>query len=447
MVENYLNHVDYKYAEIARVQNKLQSVLNNQLDNNVNEYLRVALLSRIQKDPEKVYYAEMLEWLSIQNKDFEMALIQAKSIDRRLSEDGVRLFELADICLSNQEYNVAIDAYKSIVKKGEISPLYVDARIGILYAHYLKVTKTHDYSEKDLEDLENEYLLALENYGKNSSTIVIMRYLGHLQGFYLDKPDEAISLLWEAVSIPNASQQYVAECKIELADILLLTGDVWDAKLLYAQVEKSFKNNPIGYEAKLRNAKLSFYIGEYAWAKAQLDVLKAATSKLIANDALFLSILISDNLGTDSVSIELDMYAEADLLLYRNQEEAALTLLDSIMKLSTWHSIFDEVLMKKAEIKIKQRKYEEASLLLTDIVDNYAYDITADNALFMLAELNETHLENPAEAQALYQKLLTDYPGSLFAVEARKRFRNLRGDFETQEPTQEEKLLFNLQPN
>jgi len=241
--------------------------------------------------------------------------------------------------------------------------------------------------------------------------------------------------------------QYVAECKIELADILLLTGDVWEAKLLYSQVEKSFKNDPIGYEAKFRNAKLSFYIGEYAWAKAQLDVLKAATSKLIANDALFLSILISDNLGTDSISPALDLYAEADLQLYRNHHEDALLLLDSILTLGSYHTIFDEVLLKKSEIKIAQGKYEEAAILLDELVENYSYDITADNALFMMAELNENQLNNPEEAQALYQRLLVEYPGSLFTVESRKRFRKLRGDFDTEEPTEEEKLLFNLQPN
>ena len=371
MVENYLDHVDYNYEELSRVQNKLQSVLSNPLDIEVNEYLRVALLTRVQKNPDKVYFSEMLEWLSIQNKDFEMALTQAKSIDRRMNEDGVRLYELANICLSNKEYSIAIEAYKSIIKKGENSPLYIDARIGVLYAHYLKVTTTNDYTNKDLVDLEEEYLLALDNYGKNASTIVIMRYLGHLQGFYLDKMDDAISLLWEAIAIPNAVNQYVAECKIELADILLLSGDEWEAKLLYSQVEKSFKNDPIGYEAKFKNAKLSFYIGEYAWAKAQLDVLKAATSKLIANDALFLAVLISDNLGTDSISPELDLYAEADLLLYRNQRDEALLLLDSILTLDSYHAIFDEVLLKKSEIKIMQGKYQDAAELLGELVKDY----------------------------------------------------------------------------
>lgn len=448
MVESYLNHVDYNYTEMPQVQNKLQSVLSKALDNDVNEYLRIALLTRVQKNPDKVYFSEMLEWLSIQNKDFEMALVQAKSIDRRLNEDGLRLYELANICISNKEYNVAIEAYKSIIKKGEHIPLYVDARIGVLYAHYLKVTETHDYTEEDLVELEDEYLSALETYGKNASTIVIIRYLGHLQGFYLDKAEDAIALLWDAISIPYASKHYVAECKIELADILLLTGDVWEAKLLYSQVDKSFKNDPIGYEAKLKNAKLSFYIGEYAWAKAQLDVLKAATSKLIANDALFLSILISDNLGPDSVTTALDMYAKADLLLYRNKQDEALVLLDSIFTLASWHSIFDEVLLKKSEIKINQGKYEEAVALLDDIVQNYSYDITADNALFMLAVIYDQHFKDETKAMNYYQKLITDYPGSLFVVDARKRYRYLRGDnINPDGMSVEEMFFYDLQPD
>jgi len=446
MVDNYLNHVDYDPADIARIQTRLQNVLHTEKDNEVGEYLRVALLSRVQKDPEKLYFSELLQWLSIQNKDFEMALIQAKSIDRRNNEDGVRLFELANICLSNDAYKVAIDAFESIIKKGKNTPLYVDARIGVLYAHYLKVTKTRDYTEKDLSDLEEAYLSALEEYGRNASTIVIMQYLGHLQGFYLNKPNDAIELLWEAVSIPNANTRFIAECKLELADVLLLIGDVWEAKLLYSQVEKSFKNDPLGYDAKFKNAKLSFYIGEYAWAKAQLDVLKAATSKLIANDALYLAVLIDDNLGVDSVSPALDMYAKADLLLYQNKHKEALITLDSILNSVKWNSIFDETILKKAEIKIELGMYAEASEDLKVIVEDYAYDITADNALFKLAQLNETHLNNPEEAKILYQKILTDYPGSVFVVDARKRFRYLRGDMKYDEMTQEEIFFYDLAP-
>ncbi len=433
MVEEYLNYVDFDYLNISIVEHKLQTKLSDDPDNVVSELLRKSLLKRVQKNPDKLYYAEMLMWLSIQEKDFEMAFLQAKSIDRRQSEEGERIFKLAEICLANQQYEIAIEAYDYILRKGKSNYLYLDATIGRLNARYLKATESYDYSMADLIDVENDYINMLEEYGKSPSMIKVMQYLGHLQAFYLDKTDDAISILYEAIAISNAAPAAVAECKIELADILVFVGDVWEAKLLYGQVEKAYKHDPLGHFAKYKNAKLSFYIGEFEWAKAQLDVLKAATSKLIANDALRFSVLISDNIGMDSSTVALEMYGRADLLLYRNQPDLALQTLDSIFELASWHPIFDEVLLKKAEIKIKQRDFEMAAEYLTKIVDDYSYDITADNALFLLAELNEKQFLNTDKAMQLYQKLMQDYPASLFTVEARKRYRSLRGDFVEEE--------------
>ncbi len=429
MIDEYLNYLDYNFQNSSIVQTKLQSVLANDSEGTTAEMLRKSLLKRIQKYPDKVFYSEMLLWLSIQEKDFEQALSQAKSIDRRLGEEGDRIYDLAGLCLSNQSYDVAIEAYNYILKKGKNNPIYVNARIGLLTSRYLKITDSYDYTTSDLLQLESDYISTLEEYGQNNYTIGVMRYLAHLQAFYLDKTEEAIAMLYKAIEITNANPVFIAESKIELADVLLFTGDVWEAKLLYGQVEKAFKNDPVGHMAKFKNAKLSFYIGEFQWAKAQLDVLKAATSKLIANDALQLSVLISDNMDMDSSYAALALYAHADLLLYRNKDELALLTLDSIFGLSGFQPIFDEVWLKKAEIMMKERNFEKASEYLEKIVNDFSYDITADNALFLLADLNENHFNNKEKAMQLYEQLLEDYPGSLFTVEARKRFRSLRGDF------------------
>lgn len=433
MVEEYLNYVDFDYLNMSVVEHKLQTKLSDDPDNMVSELLRKSLLKRVQKHPEKLFYAEMLMWLSVQEKDFEMAFLQAKSIDRRQGEEGDRIFQLAEICMANQQYEIAIEAFDYILKKGKTNYLYLDATIGRLNARYLKATESYDYAIADLIDVENDYLGMLAEYGKSPSMIKVMQYLGHLQAFYLDKTDDAIEILYEAIAIPNAAPAAVAECKIELADILLFVGDVWEAKLLYGQVEKAYKHDPLGHYAKYKNAKLSFYIGEFDWAKAQLDVLKAATSKLIANDALRFSVLISDNIDMDSSTVALEMYGRADLLLYRNKEDLALQTLDSIFELGSWHPIYDEVLLKKAEIKIKQRDFAAAAEYLNKIVDDYSYDITADNALFLLADLTEYQFNDPDKAMQLYQKLMQDYPSSLYTAEARKRYRKLRGDFVNEE--------------
>jgi tetratricopeptide (TPR) repeat protein len=429
MIDEYLNYIDFNPQNASLIQTKLQTVLSNGTENKISEMLRKTLLKRTQRNPEKVYYSEMLIWLSVQEKDFELAFIQAKSIDRRLGEDGDRIFELAGLSLSNQNYEVAIEAYNYILKKGKTNHLYIDSKIGLLTARYLKITDSYNYLQTDLTNLENDYISTLSEYGENASTIGVMKYLAHLQAFYLDKTSEAIIILNKTLLIPNANPTAIAECKIELADIMLFTGDVWEAKLLYAQVEKSYKNDPIGHMAKFKNAKLSFYIGEFQWAKAQLDVLKAATSKLIANDALQLSVLISDNIDMDSSTVALSYYSRADMLLYQNKPNEALVVLDSIFGLADSHPIFDEVWYKKAEIMIRMKEFEKAAEYLSKIVEDYPYDITADNALFLLADLNEIQFLNKEKALELFEKLLEDYPASVFTVEARKRFRNLRGDF------------------
>ncbi len=430
MTREYLDFVDYDPNNMATAQHLFQSVLDKDPEQEVSNNLRRSLLIRIQKYPEKVYYSEMLLWLSIQDKDFEQAFRQAKAIDSRLNELGHRVYELANLALANKSYDVAIEAYTYITEKGKDSFYYFDSKVGLLNARYLKITTTINYSDKDLVALENDFKSTLDEYGANATTLPVMRYLGHIQAFYLDKTEEAIDILSRAIEIPNATQQDIAECKIELADILLFSGEVWEATLLYSQVSKAFKNDPTGHLAKYKNAKLSYYIGEFDWAKTQLKVLKAATSKLIANDALQLSLLINDNIDMDSSTVALSFYSRADLLLYRNKDELALATLDSIFELGPYHPIYDETLYKKAEIKIKQHKYEEAVDYLNDIVENYSYDITADDALFMLAELYNWKLGDKDKAMELYKKLMMDYTGSLYTTEARKRFRALRGDFD-----------------
>jgi TolA-binding protein len=429
MIEEYLDLLERDPTQLDLVQNRLQNLLDRDIDNKISEQLRQALLKRNQKNPDNRDYGEMLLWLSVQQKDFEFALIQAKSIDTRFNDGGMLIFSVATLCVSNHEYDVAIDAFNNLVKRGPSNPFYTESLTGMLQAKFLKISEGYEFSAKDLEILGQEYLKALSELGRNARTLGLMKDLAHLEAFYLDRMDEAETLLEEALEIPAAEDKMKASIKLELGDIYLFTGEVWDASLLYSQVEKAFKNDPIGHEAKFRNAKLSYYIGEFNWAKAQLDVLKAATSKLIANDAMELSLLISDNIDPDSTYTGLSYYSRADLLRYRGQDSLALMTLDSIKMLGLYHSLDDEVLYSKAGIYKREKKYLMADTLFAEIVDHYAEDILADNALFARAELQAGALNNKAKAMELYEKLMIDYPGSLFATEARKRFRQLRGDF------------------
>jgi len=427
-LEEYLNLLEMNNTYLPTVQDRIQMLLAMDVNNEKNEIIRKTVLARAQKNPDKTCFAELLWWYSIQQKDFALALIQARSLDRRLNENGDKLVSLANLSVSNEQYDVAIDCYRYLVAKGPSCPYYDYSRRELVNTRYIRVISEPAPPRKELETLEKEFRDELARSGDTPDNVILIRDLAHIGAFYLDKPEEAVDLLNRAIDMAGVSALEKAKCKIELADILLFTDDVWEATLLYQQAYQDFKNDILGQEAKFKNAKLSFYIGEFKWAKAQADVLKAATSKFIANDAIALSLLISENLDPDSGYVALGMYARADLLDYRNAEPRALQTLDSIPKLFADHPILQHVLYKKAEIMRKMGKYAEADSLFRQVTAEFPDDILSDEALMQSALLNEKQLKNPGRAMSLYMELLDKYPGSIFVPDARKNYRRLRGD-------------------
>lgn len=428
MIDEYLDAVADNPMVQQNVLNILQARVGFDPDNTRNDLLRTSLLRRIQKNPEQTFFSEMLIWLFVQQKDFESAYIQARALDKRLKEDGGRMVSLGGLAAANLDYDAAIKCYQYVIDKGKDNINYVPARIELLNTYNKKVTESNTYSRTDLLQLEKDYNVTLNELGRNARTAGMVRGLAHLRAFYLDEPDTAIQDLQDAISFPGISRQVQADCKLELGDILLFTGNVWDSDLLYAQVDKDFKNDPLGQEAKFRSARLDYFRGDFEWAQAQLDVLKSATTQLIANDALALSLLISDNLDMDSTSDALMLYAKADLLSFRNKNDEALQVLDTLLKKFPGHSLTDDAWYKEARIMDVKRNWKAEDSLYNQIVEHYGEDVLADDALFHRAELHEKKMGDPGKAMELYQEVLTKYPGSLFVVEARKRFRTLRGD-------------------
>ena len=426
--EEYLNLLEVNKAYMNTVQDRIQMTLSFDVNNEKNEILRKTLLSRAQKEPDKTCYTELLWWYSIQQKDFDLALLQAKALDRRLNENGDKVVQLASLAVANEKFDVAIDCYQYLVSKGPSCPNYDLSRRELANTRYLKTISEPAPPKKQLETLESEFTEELRESGNNPENIIIIKNLAHIKAFYLGKPQESIDILSNAIEMAGVPAAERAKCKIELADILLFTDDVWEATLLYQQAYQDFKFDVLGQEAKFKNAKLSFYIGEFKWAKAQVDILKAATSKFISNDAIALSLLISENFDPDSNTVALNTYARADLLDYRNEEDQALQALDSIPHMFGDHPILQHVLYKKALIKRKMGKYAEADSLFERLVKEYPEEILADDALMQSAILNEKQLNNPGMAMSHYQELLDKFPGSIYVPDARKKFRMLRGD-------------------
>ena len=429
MMQEYFDLLDNAPNMMNSVQISLQRVLSETANPKLVDGLRSTLVQRVQQHPENKQYVEMMLWFSLQQKDFQFAMVQAKAIDSRFPDSGGEsLMRVASIARSNEAYDVAQECYDAVLKKGTESPHYFSAKVGDLEVAFERLNRNFPIENKRLWQLIHSYESAFDELGRNVNTVQLMRNYADLMAYYADSVQRAADMLYDILDLPKISPNQRDEAKLALGDLLLFAGEVWDASLLYMQVEKSNKNDILGSLAKFKNAKLSYYNNDFLWAKTQLDVLRASTSKLIANDAMQLSLLISDNMEEDSTFGMLSRYAEADLLLYRNLVDSAWNLFDDISRSALSHPLFDEVLLQKAKIRIRQQRYAEADTLLQQLVTQYSFDILADDALILLAQLNEERLNNPQRARDCYEKLILDYPTSLYVEQARKRYRLLSAD-------------------
>jgi tetratricopeptide (TPR) repeat protein len=423
-ITELLNLLEYNEGMLDYVQNMLQGYLTQPRD---LDMLKSAINKRAARAEDRLVYTRLLEWLFVQQKNWELAFIQAKAIDKRQGTWGDECMKLASICIDNDSYPTAYSIYQYIAGLGTNKPYYLAAREGLLNTASKKTFYSGKYTSEDLESLKRDYIAFLSEFGNNENTVRVMHDLASLEAFYMDDKSGASSLLEKAIALGNVPESYKAECKLMLGDIKLLAGEEWEANLLYAQVDRDFKEEPLGQEAKFRNAKLSFYQGDFTWSLAQLDILKTATSQLISNNAIELSLLIQDNTA-DSVYEPLEMYAAADLLIYQNKYNAALQKLDSIVLLYPYHSLNDEILFSKGKLMARQQDYVKACEYYQQVVTKAPDDILADNALWEMAQIYEKTLNDPQKAKKYYEDLILKYPGSMFTVEARKHYRALRGD-------------------
>jgi len=426
MVQEYLNYVTQTPGNINYVKNLLQVLLSKPEE---LETLEKLLYDKTQQNPDSEVFADLLVWVNLQQKNFYGAYIQSRAYDKRFKKETIKTLEIAQIALNNKDYENADRGFSYVVKEYANTENYLPARLGQIHAREAKVKRKFPVNKDSVNYLIAEYSSFIQKYPDNANSYEAQLSQSLLYAYYLEQKDSAVNELQRLVANPRISPNLKARVKLELGDIYLLKEEPWESTLLYSQVEKAQKDAPLGYEAKLRNAKLSYYRGDFKLAQEHLDILKQATTREIANDAMDLSIRIKENTALDTVGEAMKLYASAELDFVQNKTQSALSKLEQIQKQFPKHSLTDDIYWLEASVKLKQGSFEEAIALLQKIQTEFPEDVLADDAFFMEGEINELQLKNKDKAMEIYRAFLDKYPGSVYAAEARKRYRQLRGDF------------------
>ena len=420
---------------LSSVQNGLVNSIDFETQLKEKEILRKAIIQNIQTNPNKIVFVELLAWYYMLNNDYENAYIQIKSIDKKLNSNGQKVLELGNTALNNKDFNIAIKCFDYSIKNSSSLEIKFEAKNKRLITFKTKLLNGSKIIKEELEELKANYLLALSqlNNNRNVYNNSLRKYqllvdLSEIEAYFLKDINSAKNHLKNAMSLTNIKAKQKAEAKLKLADIIVLENNIWEASLMYMQIEKEFKNDALGHLAKFKNAQVYYFSGEYDWCQAQLDVLKASTSKLIANDALELSVLITDNYNMDTSETAMKLFSYADMLSAQQQYKEAIILYDSVLNNFKNHTLNDEIIFRKAKIKLKQHLYNEAIKHLENLEINYPNSILLDNSLYLMGCIYQENIKNLDLAKKYFKTLLFNHPGSLYITDSRKRFRKIAGN-------------------
>jgi tetratricopeptide (TPR) repeat protein len=420
MIEMFLEESYKNPQNLILIQNQFTRFMNENADVTFNEALRKALLIRIQKNQD-VFWNQYLSWYYVQQKEFGKAFIQEKAIYKRNPESLYNIINLAQISIEEEEKETAKEILAFILENSKDTDLQMQAH------YFLTEMKINDPAIKDYSEIEKDLASLLNQYGITPYSIKLQILKAHFTTFQMKNPTLGKSILKTALELPLDEYQK-ADVKMELADIFLFEEKFNQASLYYSQIEEDLKNDVIGHEATLKSAKTSYFKGDFVWALKQFKELKSVSSQLIANDALEYFLLINDNTIADSTQTALKQFARGDYLLYQNKPQEALLQFQDILKNFKGSEIESVTLYRLGKSYEKLGNFQLALSQYQTIIDKHAEGIYVDEALFFTAEMYSKKLLDIEKAKSFYEKLVFHHQDSIYFIEARKKYRELRGD-------------------
>lgn len=429
MFESYIDMIDKNENYLNTVQRFTSRYITDDAENESNILFKKTLLRKSASNPKDVWNL-LLSWLFAQQKDYGKAFIQEKGLYQRNSTDLSSIFDLGKLAFNSSDFDVAQQCFDFINEKSVLEQEKINAN---LYIAKVAVATKNTNTEVIFENV-------FKLFGKNASTIKIQVAYADFLTFQRNEPQKATGVLEEAFSF-SSSKFDKARIKLKLGDVLVFTGKFNKALIYFSQIQSQLKNHELAQQARFKVAQTSYFKGDFTWAKAQLKVLKGSTTQLIANDALNLFLKITDNEPVDSIPSGLTQLARAELLAFQNKDEEALIVLNNLISQKAPQSkepftlgitpgevIYDDVMFFQAKLLIKLEKYDDAIVSFEKIVATDPQGIYTDDVYFEMAELYKNKLNNLEKASEYYQKIIFEHASSIYLVDARKNYREIRGD-------------------
>jgi tetratricopeptide (TPR) repeat protein len=420
MIEAFLTEAEAHPENSILIQNQFMRFMADGTDTTFSDTLRKALIVRVQKSQD-LFWNHYLSWFYVQEKEFGKAFVQEKAIYKRVPESLSNIVNLAQLSIQEGDQETAVSVLGFVLENSKDLQLMVQA-----HSYLLKI-QIEKASQKEYPAVTLAIDALLKEFEVTPFTLSLQLIQAHFVAFNLNKPEEAKAILKKTLAL-NLTNYEQAQVKMELADVLLFEEKFNQALIYYSQIEMDLKNDAVAHEATLKAAKTSYFKADFDWALKQFKELKSANTQLIANDALEYFLLINDNTVADSTQTALAIFAKGDYLLYQNRNTEAVALFQSILQKFKGQEIEGVTLLRLGMIYEKLGEYQLALNQYQSIIDNHNDGIYSDEALFFSAEIYNNKLLEPEKAKPLYEKIIFNHEDSIYFIDARKKYRQARGD-------------------
>ncbi len=422
--QEYLRLVKNNPDQVAFVQSRLSAIIVKP------EALQAAseiVKTEVNKAPENIALHRLYVWLLVEERQYNSALEQYRMIDHLTNAHGNELFNFAQQLNQEHASAAAAEAFKEIIDRFTTSALLPSARFG--YARALE--ELSDEADSLAPESQPSYKDAIQIYEslaatQNHSDLAAQSLfrIGVIKFERLFDLNGALSAL-NMIKEFSAAMNILYDATMKIGEVQIARNDLVGARM---EFEKAAKLPIVTYQdqAVFKLAELNYFEAQF---DTSLSLLKRFSTNLntdLTNDALQLQYFIQEN-QTSSLPA-LSEFAQADLQMRQRKYPESLSRFRNIVQQYPASLLVDDAMMKIGELHLKLKQTNDAMTAFRFIADSIQLSILKDRAQFRIAEISENVLHNKAQAITAYEKLLEQFPNSLYAEQARKRIRLLRGD-------------------
>ncbi len=421
--------------QISFVQNKLAQIISNPagLETSVQVFER-------NLDRKNLSHLKLLSWLYFQKREFKKAFDLTLEIEKLTNSNGYEILDFSNRAYQEGFVEEAVKGFEYILKNfKEKKDLEAMSIIGLARAYeqllqneflskdlFWKLYKpAADTNNKNLKESLKYYSIIFNNYTLPNLVAEALYksaffYKEHFQDF--TKAKELLNKLINNYVLTD----FYAKGLLLAGDIEKILGNYNSAYDYYEKIRIFSRASETERSlAQFQIAEILIQKGLYDSAKSILSNIKKVTTNDVANDAIEFLMIITEQESSPQL---LRTYIELERMIESKQFDNGIKIISTLNLDDDYSILQNKLRFILAELFILRNRYSDALAQLNYIYELKEKSIYSDRALYRIGQLYLYGLNDKMRAEQTFNKLLAEFPNSIFVTEVRSLINQIQSE-------------------